>query len=89
MLGKSYYKSRFSEVIAKMTTNVFWYKLEIGIKKSPSKLIKFNVKEGLIIYTECRNGYKIEKLEEASCYYHTHNIVDPTTGVHTQNLERL
>lgn len=52
-----------------------------------------NVEEGSTIYSDCWRAYKTEELEKAGYMHatvnHKYNFVDPTTGTHTQNIERM
>ena len=52
-----------------------------------------HIEEGFIIYSDSWNDYKTEELEQAR-YEHVkvnyrYHFVDPETGVHTQNVERM
>ena len=55
--------------------------------------IKSNVASGSTIYTDCWRGYSTRELEEAGYTHltvnHKFHFVDPESGVHTQNIERL
>ena len=52
-----------------------------------------NIKEGSIIYSDSWCGYKTEELEQAGYEHakvnHRYHFVDPETGAHTQNIERV
>lgn len=52
-----------------------------------------NVEEGSTIYSDCWRAYKTEDLEKDGYMHatvnHKYNFVDPTTGTHTQNIERM
>ncbi|KAJ0182124.1 hypothetical protein K1T71_002846 [Dendrolimus kikuchii] len=54
-------------------------------------LIKTHIKPGSIIYSDCWKAY--DSLSQESFEHltvnHNLNFVDPVTGVHTQNMERL
>ena len=55
--------------------------------------IKDNIAEGSMIYSDCWRGYRTQDLEAAGFSHltvnHKYNFVDPRTGTHTQNIERL
>ena len=52
-----------------------------------------NVEPGSAVYIDCWRGYKSEELTQAGYEHfqvnHNINFVDPETGAHTQNDERL
>jgi len=52
-----------------------------------------NIKVGTTIYSDSWRGYITSELENAGLHHfkvnHRYNFVDETTGVHTQNIERL
>ena len=55
--------------------------------------IKNNIAEGSTIYSDSWRAYKTDELQEAGFEHykvnHRFNFVDPETGVHTQNIERM
>jgi len=55
--------------------------------------IKNNIQEGTTIYSDCWRAYNTELLKSSGFHHytvnHTYNFVDPTTGAHTQTIERL
>ena len=57
------------------------------------KVISDHVLDGTTIYTDCWKGYSSVELRSAGYDHmtvnHRYNFVDPFTGVHTQNIERL
>lgn len=57
------------------------------------KCIQENVEDRSNIYTDCWCAYKSEDLEKAGYSHatvdHKYNFIDPTTGTHTQNIERM
>lgn len=61
--------------------------------KTLMEKIRDHVSEGSVIYTDCWNDYKTEKLDEAAFHHfrvnHKYNFVDPTSGSHTQKIKRL
>ena len=54
-------------------------------------LIKKYILPGSIIYSDCWKAYdQIDtKIYQHNVVNHSKNFVDPDTGVHTQNIERL
>jgi hypothetical protein len=55
--------------------------------------ILLNIKKGTKIYSDCWRAYNSSELETA-CFKHftvnhSKNFVDPQSGAHTQNVERL
>ena len=52
-----------------------------------------HVETGSTIYTDCWTGYSSQQLQVAGFQHftvnHSYNFVDPFTGVHTQNIERM
>lgn len=58
-----------------------------------TKAISDNIEEGTTIYSDSWRGYKSNELEEAGFEHfkvnHRFNFIDPTTGAHTQTIERL
>lgn len=52
-----------------------------------------NINDGTTIYSDSWRGYKTEELEEAGFAHmkvnHKLNFVDPSTGTHTQTIERI
>ena len=52
-----------------------------------------HVEPASTIYTDCWKGYSTKQLEAAGFQHftvnHSYNFVDPLTGVHTQNIERM
>jgi len=56
-------------------------------------VIEERVQKGSDVYTDCWRGYSTAQLGEAGFNHFTVNpsinFVDPSTGVHTQNIERL
>lgn len=59
--------------------------------KTLVKIIKENIKDGTTIYSDCWKAY--DRLDEDGFQHltvnHSHNFVDPDSGAHTQNIERL
>ena len=55
--------------------------------------IKNNIVDGSIIFSDSWRGYKTAKLEKSGFEHfkvnHRFNFVDPKTGAHTQNVERM
>lgn len=55
--------------------------------------VKNNIQEGTTIYSDCWRAYNTELLRESGFDHytvnHTYNFVDPTTGAHTQTIERF
>ncbi|XP_029053136.1 uncharacterized protein LOC114880853 isoform X2 [Osmia bicornis bicornis] len=54
-------------------------------------LIEKYIAPGSIIYSDCWKAYKKidKKIYQHSVVNHSENFVDPNTGIHTQNIERL
>ncbi|XP_023243935.1 uncharacterized protein LOC111641917 [Centruroides sculpturatus] len=52
-----------------------------------------HIEQESTIYSDCWRAYKTDELERAGYSHftvnHKYNFVDPTTGAHTQNIERL
>lgn len=61
--------------------------------RTPMENIQEHVNEGLVIYTDCWNGYKTEESEEAAFNHfimnHKYNFVNPKTDAHTQKVKCL
>ncbi|EFN64067.1 Uncharacterized transposase-like protein HI1328.1, partial [Camponotus floridanus] len=54
-------------------------------------LIKDHIAPGSIIYSDCWKAYQQidESMYQHNVVNHSQNFIDPETGVHTQNIERL
>lgn len=55
--------------------------------------IEENIADGSLIYSDSWQGYNTNDIREAGFDHfqvnHSYNLVDPTTGVHTQTVERM
>jgi len=54
-------------------------------------IIKHRIASGSVIHSDCWRAYDTLRNYDYTHYVvnHTKNFVDPQTGVHTQNIERL
>jgi transposase-like protein len=69
--------------------------LEVPNRKASTLLaaIEDHIAEDSMIHSDSWRGYKTNDIEEAGFEHfkvnHKYNFVDPTTGVHTQTVERM
>lgn len=77
----------------KKTNECFIVKVPDRTAVTLIEAIKDNIEEGSIIYSDSWKGYKTDDIRAANFEHfkvnHTYFFVDPDTGVHTQNIERL
>ena len=69
--------------------------VEVSNRSASTLLVAIlkNIKERTTIYSDSWRGYVTSEIEKAGLHHfkvnHRYNFVDETTGVHTQNIERL
>lgn len=76
--------------IERDTKKMFVVPVENRTRETLLDVIKRRIAPGSVIYTDCWRAY--DTLEEHGYIHanvnHSQNFVDPTTGAHTQNIER-
>ena len=77
--------------ICRETKEMFLVSVEKRDKSTLLPIIKQRIKQGTTIVSDGWAAYKTLKSEGYShqVVNHSQNIVDPTTGAHTQNIENL